>query len=197
MKRMLMVMSSAALSASAWASSSLLQNGSFDQQKVADGHIVVSHSPAFLDGWSSAGTLRLVNPADGKRGGAVDGDNFVSLVNGATIYQNFTTVPGAVYTLSFAWDAVKDAASYFVQGGSKPLVAGSLGAASAANFQTRTVTFTALSGLSTLGFRAGGTGTLSLDHAMVAMVPEPSSMALFLAGLGGLGLVARRRGLKR
>ncbi len=40
-------------------------------------------------------------------------------------------------------------------------------------------------------------GALRLDIASVAPVPEPSSLALLLAGLGAVGTIARRRAVRR
>lgn len=183
-------------SAAAMADTSLLQNGSFDQQSLTDGQVITSTAATAVDGWYSSGAVKLVDPlADSKYASTTDGSNFVKLVNGAMIYQSFTTVPGAMYTLTFSWDAVKTAASYLVLGGST--ASGTLNSGTSTNFQTTTLTFSALSNSTTLAFLAGTSGNLLVDNVAVAMVPEPASIALFLAGLGALGLVSRRRRLKK
>lgn len=196
MKRFFVALAVAVGSAAAMADTSLLQNGSFDQQSLTDGQVVSSSAANAVDGWYTSGTVKLVDPLSGsKYDSTTDGSNFVKLVNGALIYQSFTTLPGAMYSLTFSWDAVKAAASYLVLGGSTG--SGTLKSGSSTNFQTTSLTFTALSNSTTLAFLAGTSGNLLVDKVTVAMVPEPASIALFLAGLGALGLVSRRRRLKR
>lgn len=59
------------------------------------------------------------------------------------------------------------------------------------NWQKASISF---SGRATSIVFAGNSGQIAYDNITVSTVPEPESYALMLAGLAGLGFLARRRG---
>ena len=117
------------------------------------------------------------------------------------MFQDIATITGASYTLSFAysprpgtgntndidvlWNGALLAALSGVNGG-------------AANNWT-TYTYNLLGGLgatSRLTFNATGESDAfggSLDNVNVSLVPEPSTYAMLLAGIGAMVFSARRR----
>ncbi len=62
-------------------------------------------------------------------------------------------------------------------------------------FTTKSLSFVASSTLTTLKFTSGATGSSGsvIDNVLVSAVPEPETYAMLLAGLGLMGVVARRR----
>lgn len=119
--------------------------------------------------------------------------------------QTFNTVAGTTYTLSFDYlRSAKGAVQFGVQDGATDagdwLIYQALPKqrSDGGAWTTGTYTFTALSNQATLGFVTASAGAkVYLDNiSVVAAVPEPASMALFLAGLGALGVVSRRRRVK-
>lgn len=117
--------------------------------------------------------------------------------------QTFSTVAGTTYTLSFDYISVFGATQFGLQDGdansSTWIDYEDLAhSASRTTWDTYTYTFTALSDVTTVGFVTASAGArLFLNNISVAAaVPEPASMALFMAGLGALGFVSRRRRVK-
>ena len=134
-------------------------------------------------------------------------DYYVALraVGGFDSYmtQTFATVAGTLYTVAFDNISTKGGTQFGLLNGTANSnswidyeVLGKSGGLT--NWDKATYTFTALSDQTTIGFVAASAGTrLYLNNISVAAaVPEPASMALFMAGLGALALVARRRRLK-
>lgn len=123
--------------------------------------------------------------------------------NDSYMTQTFSTVAGTTYTVSFDYISVRGTTQFGLQDGdsssSNWIGYESLAnSASRTNWDNYTYTFTALSDETTLGFVTASAGArLFLNNiAVTAAVPEPASMALFMAGLGALGLVSRRRRVK-
>lgn len=184
------ILSGMLLSASAMADTgSLLTNGSFDSS---------------LERWVLTGAYNWTT--SGKYSSSAS-DYFVKLINkkdAASMTQTFATVAGMTYTVSFDYDS-KGGDSYFgVNNGSasdalnlSSFITWEKLANGATNMTHMTYTFTALSDVTTLGFSAASKGAkVILNNVSVAAVPEPASIALFMAGLGALGLVSRRRRVK-
>lgn len=190
----------------------LVKNGSFEDYGVtaAQGYkdFYTSgpnrNTTAAQTGWTIASNgLEIRN---NNVGTASDGVAFAELdVNrNSSIYQDIATVVGQTYLLTFDYSN-RTGSSLSTNGlnwtfGAATAAAPALAVNNTGNnvWSTFSVLVKATSTLTRLTFAASGTsdslGT-SLDKVSVATaaVPEPATTALFLAGLGALGLVSRRR----
>lgn len=174
----------------------LLSNGSFEQNTQKSGTWNIYSS---LVGWT--GGSHGVELRNNVAGVAADGVNFVELDTTAnsSISQSVKTTANQAYTLSFAFDNRAGVASAsqgleVLWGGA---VVGSVNNSAGGNWQTVTYTVLGNGKNETLTFRALGTsdsyGT-SLDRvSLTDAVPEPETYAMMLAGLGMVGMLARRR----
>ncbi|MFZ5526786.1 MAG: PEP-CTERM sorting domain-containing protein [Pseudomonadota bacterium] len=198
---------------SAQASTNLLQNGSFEASSTAssqDGSYCYNNFPSNVEcgtavpSWT--GTFVLIAADSGPWGtpqnlgnnALIDGHVVAGIQGNSSLSQSVSLSAGS-YTLSWV-DTNRngyDNQFYDVLLGSVTL--GSFSTTVGDAWTTRSLTFTVgTSGLQTLTFagleRGGIDGTSFIDNVqLTSAVPEPSDLALVLAGLAVVGSVARRR----
>jgi hypothetical protein len=204
MKSFLLIASLLTTSAFA-ATPNLVVNGSFESTQVNSGSYMYTTA---IEGWSQlAASGDRFEIRNRKVGNAQDGKNFIELdsTGNTTIGQSFADLAaGAGYALSFwyapragvaassngievLWNGQQLAGTITADGGTAP------------TWTQYSFNVTALSGANTLSFRSVGTNDSlggALDNVSLtaaAPVPEPGSYALLLAGLGAMGMIARRR----
>lgn len=200
------------------ASSNLVVDGSFESTVLPSGTWGFYDAANPLAGWTaSTGVGDAIEVRHDVVGHALDGHNFVELdsqFHNSGMSQVLNTVAGQTYSLSFYYSNRADSTGYCdpnqFAGCIIPVSSNGLGynlghglvslAAQPVNTTAEnqwvhyTTTFKA-SGLTTLSFVALGTSDSfgsSLDMVSVTAVPEPSSLALMLAGLAAAGLCRRR-----
>ncbi len=181
------------------AATNLVTNGSFEDPLQTSN----TWSIPVVPGWTvfSGPGIEIRNNV---AGAAQDGSNFVELDsnNNTVMFQTITTVAGQYYDLSF-WYSPRESVSLESNpinvswdGGTVTTVTAT-GIGNSGNVWTHygfSVQATAAS--TVLQFSAVGTNDSyggSLDNVSVSAVPEPETYAMFLAGLGLMGFMARRR----
>jgi Protein of unknown function (DUF642)/PEP-CTERM motif len=138
--------------------------------------------------------------------GASNGIMFVDLTDQTAgvpyggLYTNIATTVGTKYTLTFDLGTSKffnpaNGASAALTIGNLPFAFFTSVTTQASAWETKTLTFTAAVANTQLGFLGwSGKDFIGIDNVSVmAAVPEPSAIALMLAGLGIIGSVAARR----
>jgi Protein of unknown function (DUF642)/PEP-CTERM motif len=181
------------------ASTNLITNGSFEANAQANSTWNIYSN---LNGWS--GGRAGIELRNNVAGSAHEGQNYVELDTTAnsSISQSFNTLLGQTYALSFAYSprehvaASSNGIQVFWNGADLGTFTG-LTAASGNVWQVETLNVFGTGGLTTLSFQAVGRSDSyggSLDSVRVTTaIPEPETYALMVAGLGLMGLVARRR----
>ena len=158
-------------------------------ESYAAGSLIGSAGP-----WSSEGTDAMAMDNAGQR--------FVFLDDGDRVVQSFSVDTAGTYTVSFwasgegrsrLFDSDDVAASVFTS----PVAVSSVNPVNyGAGWQQVQYTFSTgpISGSNSYHLYLSGFGAgFSVDNVSVSAVPEAESYAMMLAGLGALGLMARRR----
>ena len=188
----------AAAASQGFASTNLVANGSFEANSVPG--TFINSTAQTISNWTvGTGNVDLV----GSLWTAASGVNSVDL-NGSKkgeIHQTLATVTGQKYQFSFelagnfqGGTAMKDLT---VNIGPNGLYSFDTTGKSAGNmgWTKYSTTFVASSNTTTLSFASNTRGAYgpAIDNVSVSAVPEPESFAMLLAGLGMLGVIARRR----
>lgn len=183
------------------ANANLVVNGSFESDIQAAGTWNIYDN---LTGWTGGRTgIELRNNVSGA---ASDGVNFVELdtTRNSSMYQIVSTSADTWYTLSFDYSPREGIPSESNQIKvfwnhdllTSPPLKGDGGPLGSGN-NWATYSFKVLgTGSDKLFFDALGTNDSyggSLDNVNVSAVPEPETYGMMLAGLGLMGLMARRR----
>lgn len=182
----------------------LVVNGGFESNLQGNGTWHIYNN---LTGWNggNAGIELRNNVA----GAAFEGKNFVELDTTANSYmwQNIATQAGTRYTLSFAYSprpgVANDSNGIEVLWNGNVLGNFTAPGVNANTWNVQTFDVVGVANFTALKFRAIGRSDSyggSLDAISVVTsnsnstpVPEPETYAMMLAGLAGLGLLARRR----
>jgi hypothetical protein len=196
MKRFLVASIFTLASASVFAASPSLSNGSFESNSVGGGYAYGNVAA----GWSFTGGSGVSSNGTAWRGTTSSGSHFAFLQNTASISQSFVSTSAFNYTFFFdtALRAFYNAGQRVVVqlngnqiGAFTPTTSWSSVSVSALNVGAGTHT---LSFLGTNPTHASDTSAF-IDNVSISVspVPEPETYALMLAGLGLMGSLARRR----
>jgi hypothetical protein len=213
------VIATAALTAGSAASASAFQNGGLEdcvQCTLTSGYSQLNGGSGQLTGWdvSNATTAQWMSNSAIPGFSAQQGSYYVAIAaNGGDISQDFSTVVGRSYTVTF-W-----AAALPVGIGGHPTKEGAVAATGGSTsdffvnlgdgWTQETYSFTATSSSTTLSFdnitpggsipdgahRDGSSPLyrLGLDDVSISSVPEPASWAMMIVGFGLIGGGLRRK----
>ena len=187
----------------------LITDGSFETPAVAN-ILTISAGQTSIAPWVvNAGSVDVINQnSTFNTGPAFDGNQFLDLDgnNAGTITQAFSTVPSALYYITFAYGnnyaanhGPSSSATVQLFDGSGSLLLQTITHSTSVNGNLHWTPFsgqfTAVQNTTSLQFAsldaANSNGGIYLDGIAVTASPEPTSAALL--GLGALLLAARRR----
>lgn len=194
-----------ALSSLSFASTNLVTNGDFEASSFSGAFATYSAGSSSLAGWTiEDGSIDLINtywtPASGNYSIDLSG-NFDGIIS-----QDISTVVGQRYHVSFSMAGNPDDSSDLmktIQVGlsQQPLYTFDVAGKSRTNmgWETKGFDFIATATTSKLFFAGTQESAYgaALDNISVTAVPEPGTYAMFLAGLGLMAGVARRRSLQK
>jgi choice-of-anchor C domain-containing protein len=182
------------------AHATIVINGSFEQGPATVGNFrTYSTGSTAITGWRvTGGSVDLI----GNYWTSSDGARSLDMSGNApgTIVQTLSTVAGQRYRLSFDVSSNPDQASLKTMkvffGSATPLNIVSPPVSRPLNWVTHSQIFTADSASTQLKFQStfGGPWGVALDNVAVnAVVPEPATWAMLIAGFGFVGAALRRR----
>ena len=179
---------------SARADTNLLSDGDFESfaSQVADGGYTAITAGSNLGAWSVSGQSVDLIRSDGYGRIAGVSVDLAGTPGPGYISQNFNAVAGTTYQLN--WDYSKNGA-----GADMVVSVGDMSSTftPASGIAHGSLSWTATSsGLQSVMFGTSSPSNMgpTLDNVtLTAAVPEPSSYALLMAGIGCVGLVTRRR----
>lgn len=191
----------AALSNMSVASTNLVTNGDFESSTFSGGFTTYAAGSGSLASWTiEDGSVDLINTYWAAASGNYSLDlsgNFDGIIS-----QNLSTVVGQRYHVSFSMAGNPDDSSDLVKTiqvglSQQPLYTFNVAGKSHSNmgWETKGFDFIATATSSKLFFAGTQESAYgaALDNISVTAVPEPGAYAMFLAGLGMMAGVARRR----
>ena len=182
------------------ANANLLVNGGFETPNVNNGSWKY-FSSSDVDGWNGSNIeiwdhLNHVNPFEGEQFAELN--SHPGTGQAFTIFQNFATVEGQWYNVSFAYRARSNSNEAFSAeiNGNSNIEIWLIDDHNTSDWSTFSASFVADSILSSISFTTitPSTGTVGnfIDDVKVSAVTEPATLALLGLGLAGLGFTRKR-----
>lgn len=194
----------ALLAAQSVFAANLISNGSFELPVIPGGSAQNDPNNILIPGWTAVNADIMSNNFNGTTATAFEGNQYLDLVGfspSGSIAQTFATVAGQSYTLTFGYSnnafSGANSRSAEVRIGSDLLdiITHSTATANNLNWSIYTKNFVATDALTKLSFIGSGDSNAGvlLDAVSVNAVPEPTSWAMMILGIGAVGAALRRQ----